>query len=114
MDPELSLEEHALWWKEAGGSQLRQVLFWRWDPIGVSQFAFPAAHDEYDSYAGPLVNLLREHAGVQQVQEYLRETEEQTMGLSSGPGADDRRRDLAMFIAAWYPSSIQYWKARQR
>ena len=30
----LSVEDRYQWWKEAGGWQLRQLLFWRWDPIG--------------------------------------------------------------------------------
>ena len=105
----LATEELSRWWKEAGGWQLRQLLFWRWDPIGVS-FAFPSTHDEYDGYAGPVARRLNEGAGVEEIAAFLQEAEEETMGLTSGPGADRRRRNTAELIVDWYRRSIEFWR----
>ena len=51
-------EEFALWWSETGERELRQLLFWKWDPIGVNPF-FPRTADEYDGYATQVVTALR-------------------------------------------------------
>jgi hypothetical protein len=112
-DPaQLSLEDHARWWKEAGGWQLRQILFWRWDPIGVND-AFPAACDEYDSYAGPIVARLKEGASEDDLAGFLKQIESEQMGLGAGsPGRRARRRDVAQFIVEWYPASIAGWRRR--
>src|SRR3954468_15284766 len=58
VDESLSEEEYARWGNEAGFAELRQLLFWRWDPIGVGD-AFPVTADEYDLYARVLLSRLR-------------------------------------------------------
>jgi len=61
-DPEpLDADEFARWWKETGEHELRQILFWKWDPIGVSDI-FPNTADDYDGYAPPIVSALRKGA----------------------------------------------------
>jgi hypothetical protein len=54
----LSTDDFARWWKETGERELRQLLYWVWDPIGVSG-SFPWAADEYDGYASQVVQALR-------------------------------------------------------
>jgi hypothetical protein len=105
----ISEEEHALWWKEAGGWQLRQLLYWQWDPIGVND-GFPWSYDEYDSYAGPIVELLKNGADANEVARYLRDLAIGHMGVSGGPSVDA----IAQQIVDWYPSSIEWWRERSR
>jgi hypothetical protein len=118
MPDRLSTEEHARWWKEAGGWQLRQLLFWRWDPIGVND-GFPWSYDEYDSYAGPIVTQLENGADAMKIARYLDRIETVNMGLSAssdrseiGPGSP--LVDLAQRIVDWYPSSIEWWRTQTR
>lgn len=111
--PELSAEDWAMWWKQAGGWQLRQILFWRWDPIGVAEMGgFPTAYDEYDSYAGPVASALRRGEGANGVEDALRGFEHDNMGLTITAAADRHRRKVAEFIAEWYPASIAWWRER--
>jgi hypothetical protein len=107
MSEPLSADEHARWWKEAGGWQLRQLLYWKWDPIGVND-AFPWTHDEYDTYAGLIVARLRDGADAAEVARFLHEFEEQRMGLS--PAVPPR--EVAQLIVEWYPNSIDWWRDR--
>ncbi|MGH2990908.1 MAG: putative bifunctional diguanylate cyclase/phosphodiesterase [Solirubrobacterales bacterium] len=107
--PSTSAHEHARWWKQAGGWQLRQLLFWRWDPIGVAD-AFPATYDEYDGFARPLVRRLHDGVGKREVVAYLRSVERDQMGF---PPSDERDRALdavAELIVDWYPESIERWR----
>jgi hypothetical protein len=59
---------------------IRQALMQHWDPIGVSDR--PAAHDEYDSYIGPVYRLLSSGASDAELIDYLYKTETETMGLT--------------------------------
>jgi hypothetical protein len=43
----LTEEQYARWSQESGFAELRQILYWLWDPIDVNN-AFPHTHDEYD------------------------------------------------------------------
>ena len=47
------------WWAETGERELRQLLYWKWDPIGVND-SFPWAVDEYDGYAPQILSALRD------------------------------------------------------
>jgi hypothetical protein len=58
---QLTTEEFARWWKETGEHELRQILLWRRDPIGVADF-FPNTAEEYDGYAPQIVQSLRNGA----------------------------------------------------
>ncbi len=57
---------------------IRQILMSEWDPIGVNDT--PEAADEYDSYIGPLLDLLNARAGSDAVAEYLQKVEIERMG----------------------------------
>jgi hypothetical protein len=114
----LSTEEHARWWKEAGGWQLRQLLFWQWDPIGVNDL-FPWSYDEYDNYAGPVVTQLENGADAMEIARYLHQVATVHMGLSVSSERTDVSPgsplvDLAQRIVDWYPSSIEWWRTQTR
>jgi hypothetical protein len=108
MSEGLSTEEHARWWKEAGGWQLCQLLYWKWDPIGVND-SFPWTYDEYDAYAGSLLELLRNGADAAKVAQHLREVAWNQMGMSRPASEVDA---TAQQIVDWYPSSIDWWRER--
>jgi hypothetical protein len=107
----LSPEQHQEWWHEAGRWQLRQLLFWRWDPIGVND-DFPFTVDEYDSYADPIASLLGREADVVEIAAFLQGVEEDAMGLGRGDGPGDHYREVARLIADWHRNSISHWLAR--
>src|SRR3954468_8833221 len=56
----MDLREHERWWHERGASELRDLLYREWDPIGVKDLADDSS-DEYEAYAGQIVRRL--HAG---------------------------------------------------
>jgi hypothetical protein len=103
---DLTREQFARWWRETGDSELRQVLFWRWDPIGVSDY-FPNSTDEYDSYGPGVVALLRAGAGEEDVADHLGFVERETMGLPvDDPG---RRAEVAELLTTWFANSVGSW-----
>lgn len=69
--------------------QLRQILYWRWDPIGVSD-AFPHTIDECDSYIWPLLRLLSGGADAAAINQHLRLLERDTS--VPGPATRDASR----------------------
>ena len=58
---------------------IRRVLLFNWDPIGVHNIA--GAQDEYDAYIYPVYRLLLSNATDEEVTEYLKGIEHDTMGL---------------------------------
>jgi hypothetical protein len=100
----LTEEQYARWWQENGFAELRQILYWIWDPISVNN-AFPYTHDEYDHYARVLLSKLRKGASAPDVVEYLVSVEKGAMGMT-------RAVDLTPLgerIVEWYEESIPYW-----
>ena len=67
------------------------VLRWAWDPIGVGRMAA----DEYDRYAGPVLELLNRAARDGEVAGYLTKVEDEWMGLTSRP---ERNEDIASML----------------
>lgn len=102
---ELTTEQFAKWWKQTGENELRQLLFWRWDPIGVSE-AFPNAADEYDGYAPQVVQALRNGATESQLADVLMSLEVEAMGLSS---QDSDLLPAAALLRHWYSNSQESW-----
>jgi hypothetical protein len=73
-------DDFARWWQETSEYELRQILYWKWDPIGVTS-AFPYTVDEYDRYAAWVVAALREGASREEIAEILVAIEDEQMGL---------------------------------
>jgi hypothetical protein len=61
--------------------QMRGVLLSTWDPIGVKDS--PEAQDEYDSYIGPLYDLLASGAPDSALLDYLYWAAHEHMGLGA-------------------------------
>lgn len=107
----LEVGEFARWWEETGEYELRQILHWKWDPIGVAD-EFPYAADEYHSYALPVVSALIEGQSADAIAEMFGNIEHEWMGLGEGPLSgvrDDRLRDLAVGTLAWFEASQIRW-----
>jgi hypothetical protein len=66
-------------------AQIRHVLLSVWDPIGIRDE--PNAQDEYDSYAGPIFELLSGGATDEQLGDRLLYFVNDRMGLSATPEA---------------------------
>lgn len=102
----LTTEDFARWWRETGEHELRQVLLWRWDPVGVADY-FPNTADEYDGYAAQLVQVLRKGGDADAVAAHLREVERQSM---DGPiTSPERLGYLGTLLCDWYESSQDSW-----
>jgi hypothetical protein len=100
----------ARWWKETGEYELRQILHWKWDPIGVAD-EFPYAADEYDVYALPIASALMD-SSTEEIVAMLSDVEEERMGLGSAPNAGaatQRLTDLAEYALAWIGASQARW-----
>lgn len=97
--------EHERWWRQAGSGELRQLLFWRWDPIGVAD-EFPLTAAEYDSYVEPLATLLRDGASAALLARHLGEIERDEMGFE---GRSDPL-DVAELLLRWYAESLDLWR----
>ena len=98
--------EFARWWRETGERELRQVLFWRWDPLGVSDY-FPNTADEYDGYAPGVVALLRLGVAPDVLADHLDFLEREPMGLP--PRDATPRIEVAELLGAWFVNSIDAW-----
>jgi hypothetical protein len=85
-------------------AELEQLLYWRWDPIGVSE-SFPSATDEYGDYARDLTRLLRAGAGVDTIAEYLRFVEDEWIQL---PTSSEARVDVARRILLWSNGGLPF------
>jgi hypothetical protein len=96
--------EHAAWWDARGEEQLRELLFWRWDPLGVDT-AFPATWDEYDAYAPRIVAVLRAGGDRVAVAAELAAIARDVMGLPAPRAAEDAARA----IVDWYGESTGEW-----
>jgi hypothetical protein len=103
LTPDGEARDWARWARLRGEGELRQILYWCWDPIGVTD-GFPINADEYDGYVPGLLSLLRESSGASDVAAYLRRIEREEMGLR--PRSKRRLRDVASRILSWYEQSL--------
>ncbi len=104
--PKLDVESHAWWWKQTGARELRQVLYWRWDPIGVAD-SFPVTEFEYDAYLGGVLGLLKRDAGAEEIATYLHSVERERITLQTSEGT---RMAVATLLVDWYPESLARWQ----
>jgi hypothetical protein len=108
--PDLTREEFARWWRDTGEDELRQILYWRWDPIGVSD-SFPVAVDEYDNYGPGVVALLRGGASEEDMADHLGFVARETIGM---PNDDpEARAEAAALLATWFSNSVAQWQWRE-
>ena len=75
--------EFGEWWRATGEHELRQLLFWVWDPIGLKD-AFPATASEYDRYALEIATALASGMSTEVLAALLATIEYTRMGVSSG------------------------------
>jgi hypothetical protein len=106
-EEQLTAEQFARWWRETGERELRQILFWQWDPIGISWY-FPTTADEYDGYTSGVVLLLRSGASEEELADHLRFVEREAMGLLRDDA--DHRAEVAQMLAAWFLRSLGSWR----
>jgi hypothetical protein len=100
----LTTEDEVRWWRQRGERELCQILFWRWDPIGVQE-DLPYSAGEYDNYALQVWSALRKGASIRDVASLLERIEANEIGTSSGSS-----RSAAALIVRWYESSRRYWQ----
>jgi hypothetical protein len=105
-DAPMSAEQRGHWWKQRGQNELRQILYWCWDPIGVNR-GFPLNEDEYDWYAGPVFELVTAAASPAAIADYLGSIEREQMTIST---SDDHRLAVAKRVVEWYPNSLDHWE----
>jgi hypothetical protein len=108
--PDLTRKQFARWWRETGERELRQVLFWRLDPIGVAN-GFPDMADEYDDYGPGVVALLRAGASEDDLADHLAFVERETIGVPTDD--PDRRAEVAQLLTLWFATSVDSWQLRE-
>lgn len=105
------------WWRQRGFPELRQILYWTWDPIGVNS-AFPRTESEYDDCALQVAGLLARGADLGAVARYLFDAGRSFLGIddaeSATIGLDDADYAAATSVThrlvEWYPESLGYWQ----
>jgi hypothetical protein len=78
--------------------ELRQILYWRWDPLGVCD-SFPLNGGEYDRYAAELLGRLEAGAREEEVTAYLEWIEREWIGAGAGSA---REREIGPMVAWWF------------
>src|SRR3954447_14128390 len=104
----LANEESAAWWKQTREHELRQLLFWRWDPIGVFD-PFSITADEYDGDAPQLVRALPDDASDERLARMIRSFEQELMGLSPRPDVN-RVQTLIGLLRLCFENSQACWR----
>jgi hypothetical protein len=103
---EARAREFSDWWLDAGEAELRQLLYWVWDPIDLNQ-AFPDASDEYDGYALEIATALASGMSQSTLAALLGSIEQNRMGMTARP------LDLiAERLRTWYQRSTQRYRTR--
>jgi hypothetical protein len=69
-------------------ADVQRALWTEWDPIGLRASDPPGPPDEYDSYAGAVLNALNSGGGELALARVLAEIEVDRMGLPSRAQAD--------------------------
>jgi hypothetical protein len=109
LPPTLSAEQLATW-VLTGFAELRQLLYWQWDPIGVND-AFPRTANEYDSYVHTLLGRLHHGDRRGEIARFLRDGEVGLLGeRRSDPATLDQ---FAERLIEWYENSLASWLEQQ-
>lgn len=73
-----------------------EVLFYQWDPIGVS--TMPEARDEYATYVPAICTMLIKDKPPQEVCNYLTHTERESMGFAGGKKQHQTNSEIAELL----------------
>lgn len=73
-----------------------EVLFYIWDPIGVSEF--PDGRSEYRSYLPSVFALLKESKSKKEIADHLFKIEVERMGLGTAPDAKAQTLKVAKIL----------------
>lgn len=109
-------EERQEWWTATGRDELRQLLYWRWDPIGVNDH-FPNTHGEYDHYADSMRPQMVGDADEDELEAEVTRAvlrAQEAMGFEGKPGAELDRRRVTGAILDWRRDSFRIWKDYRR
>ena len=98
--------EFSEWWRAGGELELRQLLYWAWDPIDLNP-QFPDASDEYDGYALEIATALASDIPTSAVAVLLGSIEQHRMGMPARP-----LDAIAARLRAWHGRSITRYRAR--
>jgi hypothetical protein len=82
-----------------------EVLFYLWDPIGVT--GVPEARDEYERYVPHVFSLLMNETGSALIADFLVKTETEDMGLSKSEDAQGRARKIADLLQKYHHVVVQ-------
>jgi hypothetical protein len=96
----MDAREYEQWWRERGATELRDLLYDEWDPIGLKGMA-DDSRDEYEAYAGQIVRRLRAGSSEEELAALL-ESFRREMGLEPA----DPPVEIAQRIRTWYRSSL--------
>jgi hypothetical protein len=99
----MELWEWRAWWKLRGESELRALLLYAWDPIGVA--GIPQAADQYEAYAARLGRKLYEGATAEEVAAYLDSVESELMEFDPA----HRNAAVGQRVVYWYENSTGSW-----
>lgn len=101
------------WWRQTGFRELRQILYWTWDPIGVND-AFPRTESEYDDCAFQVARRLAHGADAEEIARYLSDAGRDFFGMDDSEPATSTVDTVAVSVARrlveWYPQSRSYWE----
>jgi hypothetical protein len=103
---EIQARDFSAWWQDAGERELRQLLYWVWDPIGLNK-EFPDALDEYDRYAIEVATALASDMPQSALAALLGSIEQNRMGMTPRP-----LDVIAKRLQGWHRRSTERYRAR--
>ncbi|MFT6100350.1 MAG: hypothetical protein ACJAYF_002904 [Arenicella sp.] len=80
--------------------RIDEVLFYQWDPIGISKSAW--ARDEYQVYLDVIFDLVLNNDTATEVAEYLNTVSTQTMSLNSAAEHDSEVAEFLLELKEVY------------
>lgn len=73
-----------------------EILFYRWDPIGISDSDWP--RDEYQSYLPRVFGMVLESVTPDKIAEFLGRIASENMGLGASPEHDRAIAELMLSV----------------
>ena len=100
--------EFSDWWRDAGECELRQLLYWVWDPLDLNE-EFPDAVDEYDRYAIEIATALASDMSQASLAALLASIEQNRMGVTPRP-----LDPIAARLRKWHGRSVERYRTHAR